>query len=589
MRRIIVTYLVTFLMASTVLISCGGLDKMAKEPVPVTWSVNPSPLQLHADRVAVQINVRFPAAYFDKKAVLVVRPVLRWEGGEKELKPFTLQGESVTDNNKVIPFATGGSYTYNDTLSYVDAMRISRLEVSVRASSADKSVDVPAGKFGKLADGVVTTPLLVKDGMMVDNGIGGFGKTMSFSSMLPGTSTKVYSADIQYALQQSNVRTEETKQEDLKSLLASVLMAKDANLVLQNIEISSYASPDGPYELNDGLSKNRGKSASDFVDGQFKKNKIEGYKDKITKTETAEDWAGFQTELDKSNIRDKELIRRVLSMYSDPIVREREIKNMSEAYTELKTAILPVLRRSKLNIKYEAKAFTSDEVISFAKSNPDALSQAELFFAGQNAANTEDKIAIYNTYISKYPSDWKAYNNLGNLYIEKADFAAAKTNLLKANEMQPNTGSVLNNLGVIAMGEKDYNKAYDYFKSAKGAGENSIEVNQNLGTLQIMKAEYNEAVSNFGGIKSFNAALAQLMSGDAAAAASTIAEVEKTKKDAAVYYLRAVIGARQNEVDVVYTNLRTAISKDEKWKNYAKNDMEFRLLFELPDFKALFQ
>lgn len=587
MRKIIVTYLITFLMASTVLVSCGGLDKMAKEPVPVTWSVNPSPLQLHAEKVPVQINVRFPAKYFDKKAVLVVRPVLRWEGGEKELKPFTLQGESVTDNNKVIPFETGGSYTYNDTLSYVDAMRISRLEVSVKASSADKSVDIPAGKFGKLADGVVTTPLLVKDGMLVDNGTSGFGKTMNMTSMLPSSSFKTFSADIHYSLQQSNVRPEELKKDDLKNLMNEALNAKNAQLVLQSIEISSYASPDGPYELNDGLSKNRGKSAADYVDGQFKKNKIDGYKDKITKTETAEDWAGFQTELEKSNIRDKELIRRVLSMYSDPVVREREIKNMSEAYTELKSSILPELRRSKLNLKYQTKALTSEEVIAMAKSNPNVLSQAELFFAAQNVPSLDDKISIYKTYIAKYPSDWKAFNNLGNVYIEKGDLASAKTNLLKANELQPNTGSVLNNLGVISMGEKDYNKAYDYFKSAKGAGENSAEVNQNLGTLQIMKAEYNEAVANFGSIKSFNAALAQLMSGDAAAAASTITEVEKTKKDAAVYYLRAVIGARQNELDVVYTNLRTAISKDGKWKDYAKKDMEFRALFELPDFKAL--
>ncbi len=587
MKQVKTTIILMLGIAATFLYSCGGLEKMAVQPSPVTWTVNPQVLEMHAGRVPVEITVNFPAKYFDKKAILVTRPIIKWNGGQKELVPFTLQGESVTDNNKVIKFETGGTFVYHDTVDFQMGMMISTLEAFVKASAGDKEFDIPVGK---IATGVVATPLLVKEGLLIDNGGDVLGKTIGQDVTLGTSSFRSYYADVHYALQQANLRPEELKAEDVEALLKTLqAAAKDESQVLKAIEISSYASPDGPTALNTNLSNNRGGAAENFVANKLKSFKYENYKDLVSSKTTPEDWDGFQEELNKSQIRDKELIKRVLSMYSDPEVREKEIKNISEAYTDLKSSVLPQLRRSKVNVKFETKAMTAEEILQAAQSNPSVLTQNELFYAGTYAPSAKEKVTYLKAYTQAYPNDWKGFTNLGNELMAIGKLAEAKTAYEKADQLNQNNGAILNNLGVLALTEGNKEEAYKYFVAAKEAGENSPELNYNIGVFQIEKGQYAKAVNNFGATYSFNGALAHLLNKEYQEAMSTINEVEKQNKEAGVYYLKAVIAARQNDLDVVVNSLRTAISKDEKWKKYAVNDMEFFKYLQNAAFKAILQ
>jgi Flp pilus assembly protein TadD len=587
MKQVKSTFILTLALVATLLASCGGLEKMAAVPSPVSWSVKPQILEMQAGRVPVQITVNFPAKYFDKKAVIVTRPIIKWDGGQKELVPFTLQGESVTDNNPIIKNETGGSFTYNDTVDFVDGMRMSTLEAFVKASAGDKSVDIPVGK---IANGVLATSLLVKEGLLVDNGGTVLGKTIKQDVTLGTSSLKSYNANFNYALQQADIRPAELKDADVVELLKTLAAAKnDSSLALRAVSISSYASPDGPLALNTSLSGNRGTNATKFMEGKFKSLKYDDYTKLINSQTTAEDWDGFKTELGKSNVRDKALIERVLSMYSDPEVREKEIKNISEAYTDLKVDVLPQLRRSKVNVQFETKALTPEQVYAAALSNPSSLSQSELFYAGSYAQNANDRISAMKAYTTNYPNDWKGFSNLGNEYLTAGQLNEAKTAYEKADELNKDNGAILNNLGVLALTQGDENAAYDYFTKAVAAGENSPELNYNLGVLNIKKAKYDKAVANFGATYSYNSSLAQLLAGNANGAMTTINEVEKEHKDASVYYLKAVIAARNNDVEMVINSLRTAISKDGKWKDYAIKDMEFFKYLENVAFKAILQ
>ena len=341
--------------------------------------------------------------------------------------------------------------------------------------------------------------------------------------------------------------------------------------------------------MNDNLSKKRGTVAEKYIEKQLKKLKFENYSDLVSSKATAEDWEGFKTELDKSNVKDKDLIKRVLSMYSDPEVREKEIKNIAEAYTELKTDVLPQLRRSKLNVQFEVKARTPEQVLAQAQTDPSVLNQKELFYAGTYAKTTEERINLLKTYTEKYPEDWKGFNDLGIEYLNQGKQDEAKAAFEKADELNQGNGSVLNNLGVLAMAQGNEDEAYEYFTKAKEAGENSAALNYNLGVLNIKRANYQEAVNNFGATYSFNGALAQLLNKDYDGAMNSINEVEKEHKDASVYYLKAVIAARQNDLETVISSLTTAINKDAKWKAYALKDMEFYKYLSNAAFKAILQ
>jgi tetratricopeptide (TPR) repeat protein len=589
-------YFVSFLLAGLFLVSCGSIKKMADTANQVKYNVTPKPLEMHVEKVAMSLSGTFPAKYFIKKAVLVITPVLKAKDGttEKAYKSFTLQGEGVKDNNKVIKFKEGGAFSFSDTIPYEDGLRFSDLELRIKASAGSESVNFITVK---VAEGVITTPRLVDKGMEVDNGGDGkgqgnkMGKLMKTSVTVDAVQTVKQDATIFYELMKSDVRRTEMDKKEIKDMVENIKnLSTDKDKKFSGVQVSAYASPEGPLDMNARLVKERGTSSMDYLSKELKKLKVDALKDPnfITKQTTPdEDWEGFQRVAQASSFRDKDLVLRVLSMYSDPVVREKEIKNIAEAYTDLKESVLPKLRRAIVQISYEGKAKTDDEMVNLAVTNPSALKDKELFHAAEITKDANQKVQIYTTYTNTYPNDWKGFVNLGVAYADQGKLAEAKSAFEKAKAIDSKNSAVLNNLGVVAFAQGNMKEAEQYFTQAKANGA-SDEIGYNLGVIKIKQGKYRDAVSSFGSPASFNKALAQTLATDNGGAKGTLNAMGE-KEAGIFYYLKAIVAAKNASDDEVIKNLTTAVSKDASLKDYAKKDMEFGKYLENAAFKALVQ
>ena len=570
MKRI--NYLASFLFVAVILSSCGGLDKMKEEASNLQYNVTPKVLEMHAGIVKYEISGDIPAEWFNKKAIVEFTPAYKYEGGEEILESKTFQGESVEANNKVIGYETGGPIEFAGEFKYQEAMRVGELEIRGAATIKDKSLDLVSYK---LADGIISTPLLVVVDPMPIAAKDNFQRVIS----------ETKEADIHYVIQQSNVRRSELKAEDIAALEDFVKAANKAvNEEFKGIEISAYASPDGPEKLNERLSEQRKKSADKYLAKVIGKAKVskEDAKTLYNLKSTAEDWDGFKSLVEASTIEDKDLILRVLSMYSDPVVREKEIKNISATYKVLADDILPQLRRSEILVKVDRIGYSDSIILDYAVNNPDTLNVEELLYAGKLAEGLEAKAAIYKTITEKHEACYRAFNNLGYVNILQGNLADAKVALEKANELKEGNAIITNNLGVVALMEGDKETAKTHFLNATDAGN---AVDYNLGIINIMDGEYEAAVNYFQNHKAFNTALAMLLAGKNDSANKTIDVVEK--EDPKNYYLKAVINARIGDEGAVMNNLRTAVEKDADLKQMAKTDLEFRMYFENETFKTI--
>ncbi len=392
-------------------------------------------------------------------------------------------------------------------------------------------------------------------------------------------------AAIYYLINSAQIRTKEIKSGDIKALEKFIKDAKVAeDMELKNIQIQSYASPDGPMSLNEKLANNRENAADKFVKNNMKKNKVDEYKnlDFFKKYVVAEDWEGFKKAMEESNIRDKELILRVLAMHSDPEVREREIKNISSAFSTIADQILPKLRRSKFVVNAERIGKSDEEIRDLAKSNPAELNVEELLYAATLFDNNGDKLAIYETAMKQFPSDWRGFNDAGMILFEMGKIEQAKANFQKADQMAANNKVIKNNLGAVELKNGNVKEAEVLFGAATGVGN---EVNYNKGIVAIMKGDYKAAVDYFGKCNCENAALANLLAGNNSEAAKKLSE---NKSDSALAaYLKAVVAARNNDTNAVLSNLKAACAKDAAMKQLAATDLEFAKLFDNADFKAI--
>jgi hypothetical protein len=570
MKRI--NYLASFLFAALILSSCGGLEKMKEEASNLQYSVNPKVLEMHAGKVKYEIKGDIPAEWFNKKAIVEFTPAYVYEGGEEVLESKTFQGESVEANNKVIGFETGGAIEFAGEFDYQEAMRVGELEIRGLAKIKDKELDLVSYK---LADGIISTPLLV----MVDP------MPIAAKDNFQRIIAETKEADIHYLIQRSEVRKSELKAEDIAELEAFVKEANEVeNKEYKGIEISAYASPDGPEKLNERLSEQRKKTADKYLAKVIGKAKVskEDAKTLYNLKSTAEDWDGFKGLVEASTIEDKDLILRVLSMYSDPVVREKEIKNIAATYEVLADDILPQLRRSELVVKVDKIGYADSVILDFAANNPDTLDIEELLYAGKLIQDLDAKAAVYTAATVKYPNCFRAFNNLGFTQIKQGNLADAKASLEKANELKEGDAIITNNLGVIALMEGDKETAKTHFLNATDAGN---AVDYNLGIINIMDGEYEAAVNYFQNHKTFNTALAMLFAGKNDTANKTIDVVEK--ECAMNYYLKAVINARIGDEGAVMNSLRTAIEKKAELKEMAKTDLEFRNYFENETFKTI--
>src|SRR5450759_165201 len=566
------SYFILILIAA-VLSSCSGLNKMKKNSNLIKYEVTPKVLETHAGVVTVTIKGTFPAKYFDKKTTVTATPVLTYAGGETAFeKVQVLQGESVQANNKVITY-TGGDFTYTSTIPYKEAMKISELVLRVKATRGKKSLDFDPVK---LADGVIATSTLVEKE----------GKTVMMKDNYVRVSPEAQAADINYLINKSDIRSTELKAEDIALLKEYIkTVSTDPNRQFKTAEVSSYASPDGKFDFNEKLSVKRGTTADKFIKKEFEKVEAAKAAGFFNEKTTAEDWDGFKTEVEKSTIQDKELILRVLSMYSDPDVREREIKNMAAAFEALKTDILPKLRRSKLAVNVDLVGRTDEQILSQMRADPKSLGLEEMLHAGTLTTDLNEQLKFYQTTEENFPKCIRAKNNTGCTYMAlgKTDEAIAEFEKAKAIE---NNDVIKNNLGFGALVKGDMAKAEEYFNSMTAA---TNESKWGLGVIAITKGEYDKAVNYFGTEPCFNLALAQYLKGDVAKAKATLDSMKDLCKCGKPSYLKAVIGARLDDKTYMITSLKEAIAFKADWKAYAKTDLEFAKFFADDTFKSAVQ
>ncbi|HRX32492.1 MAG TPA: hypothetical protein P5349_11445, partial [Tenuifilaceae bacterium] len=501
------------------------------------------------------------------KAIVEITPVVVYEGGELALTPKVLQGEDVQANNQVVNYEAGGTWKQEVEFDYKDEMFKAELELRFVISYKDKKIPFDAPQ--KIGIGTMATYKLVdidpKPIMLNDK----------FARIVP----EEKEAQINFVIQQSNIRKSELTKDEVKMLNDFLVEATQAkNKEVKELKISAYASPDGPEKLNEKLSQDRGKNTDKYLAGVFKKAKIKDAKEASVET-TTEDWDGFQNLVQKSDIEDKDLILRVLSMYSDPDVREKEIKNLSKVYKVLAEKVLPELRRSKMIAKVDIIGFSDDTLKYMVENNAyDSLNVEEMLHAASLVEDVNKKIEVYTKAGEKFNCP-RGYNNAAYYYILNNDLASAKASLDKIPADQ-NIPAVSNNRGCIALMEGNIEDAEKLFADAANAGN---EVKYNLGIIAIIKGQYPAATEYLGGTDSFNQGLALLMAGKIDAAKNTFAKVETAK----AYYGRAIVGARLGEEATVLDNLRTAIGKDASLKDRAKKDVEFRNYVQNEAFKAI--
>lgn len=546
------------LFAAALLMLCSCSNKLG-ELSSNYFAVTPQLLEAVNGEVPVTISGTFPGKFFPKKAVITVTPVLRYEGGSVSGDSYTFIGEKVEGNSQVIPYKTGGNFTMKSSFDYIPEMAKSELYLEFTAKVKNKAKALPAVK---VADGVLATAELYSQTTTST-------KPAYAEDAFQRVIKQAKQANIMFLIQQTNLRWSELNSAEMNEFTETLkdIKADTENKVLDNVEVSAYASPDGGLDLNDRLAAQRQSNAESHVHKLLKKNKVDASVD----TEyTAEDWEGFQELVAGSNIPDKDLILRVLSMYNEPEVREREIKNISAVYGELAEEILPQLRRARLTLNYQLIGRSDEQILTAIKEDASVLSVEELLYAATLVESANEKTNIYNKTVKLYPNDYRAYNNLAELAMNVGDYAAAKNYLKKAIKLNASAAEVNTNLGMLALIDGNVADAEGYLVKGTDAKANEAA----LGNLYIAQGQYERAVSVFGDTKSNAAALAQIMSENYTAAKNTLKNVETP--DAYTYYLNAIVGARTNNAAMVAENLVKAVRLDSSLRKKAVNDVEFK-------------
>ena len=544
-------YLPIVMMMLAMLTSCAS--KMG-ELSPEYFTVTPQVLEAVGGKVPATINGKFPEKYFNKKAIVEVTPVLRWQGGEAKGQTATFQGEKVEANYQTINYKMGGNYTLRTSFDYRPEMVKSELYLDFQVRMGSKVFSIPSVK---VADGVIATAELV--GHTLENANVSLGAD-AFQRIIKDKREE----QIMFLIQQANIRS---NQMGAANSFTNKVKNVDgtANQRISNIEISAYASPDGGVNLNRGLAEKRQDNTASLIEKNLKKNQIDA---DIDTRYTAQDWEGFQELVSKSNIQDKDIILRVLSMYSDPEQREREIKNISSVYRTLADEILPQLRRSRLTLNYEIIGKSDEEIAALARNNARQLTVEELLYAATLTDNAVEKESIYTQATQLFPNDFRAFNNLGKLAYEAGDLAKAERLFKQAASIQ-DAPEVNNNLALVALTQGDRAAAEQYLGKASGAKE----LSETMGNLYVAQGQYDRAVNAFGDAKTNSAALAQILAKDYNKARNTLDAVERP--DAYTDYLKAIVGARTNNLQMVTSNLQSAINKEPSLRQQAAVDLEF--------------
>lgn len=538
--------------------SCSKLGALSAD----NFTVTPNPLETQAGQVPATINGTFPEKYMKKKAVVTVTPELRYADGQvAKGNSATFQGEKVMGNDQTISYKVGGRYTMKTAFNYVPDMQKSEMYLTFDARIGKKQQKVPAVK---VANGVIATSELYKKTLASESGI-----------IAPDTFQRVnekkQEANIKFLINQANIRKSELKNNSVQEFVEMLkkINAAREGFNIQNVEIQAYASPEGGVKLNDKLAGKRKNESEKYVKGTLKHNKVNA---DIDAHYTAQDWDGFQKLVAASNLQDKDVILRVLSMYEDPQEREQQIRNMSAGFRELADGILPELRRSRLIINYETIGRSDEQIEQQYKDDAAKLSADELLYLATFDKTPAEQEAIYTKATQIYDKDYRAYNNLAALALAKGDKDAAQKYAEKAASLGSDTPEAQANMGLLALVNGNVQDA----ERAISKSANSENVKAALGALNIAKGNYAQAEQYFGKTNSNTAALAQLLNKNYAAAAKTLDKVQNP--NAMTDYLHAVVAARRGNKFAASSYLKEALQKDPSLKQYAENDLELSLL-----------
>lgn len=524
------------------------------------FEVVPNPLETQTGMVPSTINGSFPEKFMKKKAVVTVIPELRYAGQATQGQSATFQGEKVLGNNQTISYRLGGRYTMRSTVPYNDDMQKSELWMTFKAYKGKKEIQIPAVK---VADGVIATSELYKKTLLSD---GGCQAVDSFQRV----KAQKQEANIKFLVNQANLRKSELKNNSVTEFVEMLkkINADREGFNLSNVEVQAYASPEGGFKFNDKLAGKRQNVSEKYVKDQLKKTKMNA---NIDAHYTAQDWDGFQRLVQASNLQDKDVILRVLSMYKDPEEREQQIRNMSAAFRELADGILPELRRSRLIINYETIGRSDDQIKEQYNADAAKLSADELLYFASLQDTQADQEKVYKKTAELYDKDYRAYNNLATIALSKGDKAAAASYLAKALALDANSAESNANKGLMSLATG--NMAEAEAAIAKGATSETTAYAQ--GVLSLAKGNYAQAQQLFGDKKTNSAALAQLLAKDYDAASKTLDKVENA--DAITDYLHAIVAARRGNKFAAASYLKEALKKDPSLKAYADNDLELAI------------
>ena len=525
--------------------------------------VDPTPLTLVGTQIPGQVRLTIPAKWCHKRAIVNVTPELRYNGTSVTGQTVTIQGENVRDNYQTISYERGGSVIIPFAFDYKPGMEQSDLYLTFAATIKGKKVNLPAVKVARgtimtadLASISDITPALARD---------------AFQRVIK----EQYTADLKFLINRAEVRAAELNKREVKDWQDVVDNAYQVPNQEVDIEIQAYASPDGAQDFNERLSAQRERNTSSVVARQLGKKKIE-----VNAHYTAEDWDGFQKLLEASKIQDKELVLRVLSMYPDPEDREREIRNLSHVFTQLADEILPELRRSRLNANVRIIGKSDDELKMFMAQRPGRLTIEEILYTATLYDNAKDQMNAYQQAVQLYPKDYRAYNNIGTLYLAQGNYEQAASYFAKAQKIQPNAASNMNE-ALLALDRGNLAEA----QRLMGSAVEVPEAGQGIGLLQMHEGKYADAIRSFGNTPSNTLAIAQIMQGQYADATRTLAAVAQPNGETA--YLKAVVAARTNDLQALVSNLRSAIEQDRSYAQRAQRDLEFAAFSQTPEFVAL--
>ena len=537
-----------------------------KPLTPSHFNVTPSPLETVGTEVPATVNGVFPEKWFNSHATVVVTPVLKYAGKEAYGIPYTYQGDKVAGNGIIINKNRGGNVAMNFKFNYEPEMRESELFLRFNAKIKGKSVKLPEIK---VADGVVATSALAS-ALTTDPS----DAQDAFQRIIQ----QKQDANILFLIQQADLRSSELNKSELAAWKRRVKEAYTDPRQNVNIEVSAYASPDGGLTLNERLAAEREKKTSVYLDSEMKKQDVNT---DINAHYTAQDWEGFRQLVESSNLQDKDIVLRVLSMYPDPETREKEIKNISFVFQELAETILPQLRRSRLTANIEIIGKSDDEIMSFWKSNPKGLNIEELMYAATLTDSKNEKEKIYQFITANFPQDYRAWNNIGTSFYREGDLNKAKQAYTRALQVKSLAPEANVNLALLALNDNETGKAEELLGTASGA----LNLEQAMGLLYLKNGQYAQAVEAYGDVKTNNAALAQLLTNNYNRASETLKAIENPDETTA--YLSAVIAARTNNFADVTANLRTAIQRNSAMRMQAATDLEFAKYRSNSEFMSL--